>query len=304
MTEKKRSRSLREKASFGRILVAEQFRQFFALPFKAVLLILVVLFQASGWVTHWSWLSTAAAIAFWYLVINIVINVSRVVAVRTYLRRKQLPAKHKDNFTTGLKRVSTLLSHVAFFFVLLHLLGIEITQFFTSISLVAVALVLIFREYLANFLSGIVTLFSDDIMLGDHIEVGGFKGRVVDITLLQVQLQTDAGDIIYIPNTTVAAKEVINYSKREQKTVTAEYTIPPSVLTHNARVEKKIRNELRKQFPDVVNHDAVRVQTDKVDKDAVLFSVKIPFTTYSRERERDAKQVVAQIVVPVLAKAK
>lgn len=296
--------SFREKASFWRILIAEQFRQFFAIPFKVVFLAFIVFFQASSWITHTPWMGTVAAIVFWYLIINIVVNVTRVIMVRYYLRRKQLPSGHKDNFTTGLKRLSTLLSHVVFFFVLLYLLGIQITQFFTSISLVAVALVLLFREYLANFISGIVALFTDDIQLGDYIEVSGFKGKVVDITLLHVELQTDAGDITYIPNATVSAKEVTNFSKRDNKVVTAEFTIPKSVLKHKDKIEGDVRSRLQEVFGDVVSHDKVRFLSEKVDKDSVLFSVKIPFSRYTRDRDRDAKQVVATVVIPVLAKAK
>ncbi len=297
-------KSFREQASFWRILIAEQFRQFFAIPFKVALLAFIILFQASSWITHTPWMGTAAAIVFWYLIINIVINVTRVIMLRYYLRRKQLPSGHKDNFTTGIKRLSTLLAHVFFFFVLLYLLGIQITQFFTSISLVAVALVLLFREYLANFISGIVALFTDDIQLGDYIEVAGFKGKVVDITLLHVELQSDAGDITYIPNATVSTKEVTNYSKRENKVVSAEFTIPKSVLKHQGKLEVDIRKRLEEVFGDVVSHDKVRFLSEKVDKDSVVFSVKIPFTRYTRDRDRDAKQAVAQMVIPVLAKAK
>ncbi len=304
MVERLRKHTLREKASFFRILLAEQLRQFFAIPFKLTLLVLVLILQTSSWVTQLVWLDTAASIAFWYLVINIGINTLRVLSVRYYLRRKHLPSVHKDNFTTGLQRVSTLLAHILFFFALLHLLGIQITQFFTTISLVAVAIVLIFRDYLANFLAGIVTLFSDDIKLGDVIEVSSQRGVVVDITLLHVQLETDAGDIVFVPNTTISTKEVVNFSKRKQKIVFYEYALPTSLLGKQKTVEQRIMRELKQVLPDALRHDEVTVSADKIEKDAVMFLVRIPFSSYSRQSERLAKNAVASQVLAIRSKAK
>ncbi len=49
--------------------------------------------------------------------------------------------------------------------------------------------------------------------IGDWVSLVGIEGRVVDISLGRVTLQTRAGDYVMVPNNIVAQKEIINYSK-------------------------------------------------------------------------------------------
>ncbi len=49
--------------------------------------------------------------------------------------------------------------------------------------------------------------------IGDWVSLVGIEGRVVDISLGRVTLQTRAGDNVMVPNNIVAQKEIINYSK-------------------------------------------------------------------------------------------
>ena len=49
--------------------------------------------------------------------------------------------------------------------------------------------------------------------IGDWVSLVGKEGRVANITLGYVTLQTRAGDYVMVPNNVVAQKEIINYSK-------------------------------------------------------------------------------------------
>lgn len=49
--------------------------------------------------------------------------------------------------------------------------------------------------------------------IGDWVSLVGIEGRVVDISLGRVTLQTRAGDHVTVPNNIVAQKEIVNYSK-------------------------------------------------------------------------------------------
>lgn len=49
--------------------------------------------------------------------------------------------------------------------------------------------------------------------IGDWVSLVGIEGKVVDISLGRVTLQTRTGDHVTVPNNIVAQKEIVNYSK-------------------------------------------------------------------------------------------
>lgn len=92
-------------------------------------------------------------IGFFYITLNLIITFLRRVTVRIYLQKQKYTSEHYDNFTLGIERISHFLIHFIFLISLLYFFGIDIKLFLTSISIFAVAIVLIFKEYISNFIN-------------------------------------------------------------------------------------------------------------------------------------------------------
>jgi len=97
----------------------------------------------------------------------------------------------------------------------LSMFNINVKEAITSLSLIAAALVLITKDYISNLINGMYLTFNKVINIGDQVQVGLQKGKIVDITLTNVHLLNDDDDIIYIPNNTVFSTDIINYTGRE-----------------------------------------------------------------------------------------
>ncbi len=165
----------------------------------------------------------------------------------------------------------------------------------TSISLVAVALVLIFRDYIANFLNSIIIMFSKNIRLNEYVKIGDYKGRIKDISFMNIELHTETGEIVYIANSQVLTKEITNYSKNKSKKIMIDFTTPlissKKITLLESELKKKISNEFMKK------NISSNLNIIKVGKDVIDFSFVIETNNYDYEFERDVRDMCNKIII-------
>lgn len=239
--------------------------------------------------------ATIVTIVLSYVGLSVAVSLVRYLVLRSYLKRNEFSSSHVDNFTTVLKRLSTVIIHVAFVFVLFGLLGIQIRELLTSISLFAVALTLIFKEYITNFISGTAVLFSNRYSVNDYIKVGEHKGRIRDVSFQSVELVTDSGEVVYIPNTVLVTKEVANLSKSDQKTVSEEHAIELPSAKLFSSFEEQLQKSVRKQFPTYAQ--SVSMQLVKAEKDVATVRVSVQVMKYSYQLEQEIRKHIASEVL-------
>ncbi|MBE9478475.1 MAG: mechanosensitive ion channel [Chloroflexi bacterium] len=75
------------------------------------------------------------------------------------------------------------------------------------------------QDIIKNFISGILILLQQPFEIGDSIEVSGFGGTVLNISVRATELKTWDGRIVIIPNGDVYASAVVNYSKSVHRRV-------------------------------------------------------------------------------------
>lgn len=85
----------------------------------------------------------------------------------------------------------------------------------------------------ANIIAGIVLTFTRAFGVGDQVEVGGTRGRVIERSTFVTRIQTLKNVIVLIPNSMVLNNNIINYSKNVGQsglvvhtTITIGYDVP------------------------------------------------------------------------------
>ncbi len=87
----------------------------------------------------------------------------------------------------------------------------------------------------ANMISGLMLIYTRAFREGDRVEINGVVGTVQDQSLLVTRIQTPRNELVSIPNATVIASSVLNYSfaRREiqrpvsiSTTITIGYDVP------------------------------------------------------------------------------
>ena len=233
-----------------------------------------------------------------YLVASIILNLVRFFAITAYRRRCQLPVGERDNFVLGVDSLVALVVFVVTAVSLFSIFDVALQTFLTSISLFAVALVLIFRDYISNFLDSFRLMFSTDFQIGDYIKASEFtKGFIIDISFRATKLKTDNGDVLYIPNTKLITSEVVNYSKTKFKRIVVPFTVPTSSIPDVTVFEENLKTNLQKALPDLVVEKKMYLKITDIHDWQTVFSFEVSVDQYNFSIEERVSKVVYQLVL-------
>jgi small-conductance mechanosensitive channel len=156
---------------------------------------------------------------------NILVSLGRMITARIYLRKSRDEKIH-GNFLLGITWISNILNVVIFLIALMLAFNIRPLEFLTSLTIVAAAIAILSKDYVTNMINGLIIMFTDQISLGDTIQLGDQKGIIEDITLLNLILKNENGDKVIIPNTLILTSQVINHHKDPIHRLTFEFELP------------------------------------------------------------------------------
>ena len=169
--------------------------------------------------------SAAITLILCLLVIRIIKKIfSRILA------KSKLEARIQKYILTGVKAVLYVLTAL----IVIDSLGIPTTSLVALLSVASLGITLAAEDILANLAGGMVLLASHPFNIGDVIEASGVTGTVEDITLNYTRLLTPDGQMVMMPNKTLADSQVTNYSKLGRRRavilVTASYDAPTETV--------------------------------------------------------------------------
>lgn len=91
-------------------------------------------------------------------------------------------------------------------------LGIDVTGVIALASVLTLAISLSLQTALSNLIGGFTLLNTKPFRIDDYVEIGGQAGTVKQIGLTYTRLLTPDGKTISMPNSTVVAADVVNYT--------------------------------------------------------------------------------------------
>jgi len=93
------------------------------------------------------------------------------------------------------------------FITALGTLGVNISAIVAGLGLTGFAFGFAFKDMLSNFISGILIFIYEPFKLGDSIEVEGKAGKVIDINLRYVTIESEDKKVL-IPNSISVSKVI------------------------------------------------------------------------------------------------
>lgn len=189
-----------------------------------------------------------------------------------------------------------MFSFFAFVICAFLIFEIDVKDLFTSISIVAAAIALISKDYVANMINGMIIMFSNQLSLHDYIKIGDHRGRIVDITLINIHLVNEDEDLIFIPNTVVLSSNVVNYTKRRIKKITIDFELHEKKLDDLPKLELYLKTGL-KEYHGYIKKDSYNLKVVQISKDA--FTLKFQFITLqpNKEIEREVRKKIFHLIV-------
>ncbi len=126
-------------------------------------------------------------------------------------------------FRTGVKALMYVLAAL----IVADSLGIPVTSLIALVSVFGLAISLAVQDVLSNIASGLVILFSRPFEMGDYVATNDGEGTVYEISLTHTKLDTPDGQRIMLPNSTMVAGKITNFTtlgiRRVNQSITVSY---------------------------------------------------------------------------------
>lgn len=168
------------------------------------------------------------------VIINCLLN-SRIKISSKLSRHEQ---RSRKTVLILIKKVVKVIIIIISVLNILQVFGVNTNALVAGVGALSVIIGLAFQDVLKDFLVGIAIILESQFAIGEIVEINGFKGEVISLTLKSTRLKSYTGEVKIIANRTIS--EVINYSLNYALT---RVLISVSYEENIERVEK-ILNEL------------------------------------------------------------
>ncbi|MGV3762970.1 mechanosensitive ion channel family protein [Parapedobacter sp.] len=231
-----------------------------------------------------------------FLTGSILIAIGRFTLIAIYRRRNKKNNRVRGNYILGINQIATLLNIVFVILGLMIAFGINPKEFLTSITIVAMAIALLFRDYITNMISGLLIMFSDQFTIGDTVRIGEHQGKIMDITLANIMVKNDDDDIVLIPNNTAFTTNIINQSLQNSRKLTIEFELPLDSSRRPRVLEGDLRDTLKNYGTDIVP-DSFQFRVVGVGKDSVQYKLQFSTTKKDTRLRRQLRNDLYQRII-------
>jgi MscS family membrane protein len=219
-----------------------------------------------------------------FLIYVLMLRLSVSVISLLYLGQKKIKKINikKDNILIGVRNLYRLLFSIGLIVTLFGFFGIDILTLLTSLSIVAVAFVIIAKEFINDLIVGIYNSFADDFEIGDYVKIGNQKGKILEIGLLKLKLHDDNDVIVFIPNSKAYSNEIVNYTKRDIRQMNIDFQLDIKFVKNIELLEKELKTSLEK-FSKYIVEDSYNLKIVEVKKDYLDFKFQYKLNHMDRD---------------------
>ena len=115
--------------------------------------------------------------------------------------------------------------HILLIVSVIAILGVPMASVIAVIASAGLAIGLALQGALSNLAGGIMIMILRPFHIGDFVELAGSSGTVKDVGIFYTVIHTGDNKVITVPNGTVMAAEIINYSKNPTRRVDLVFNV-------------------------------------------------------------------------------
>lgn len=155
--------------------------------------------------------------------------------IRRLLGRSRLDGRVQRIILSAVRTVLYLLCGI----IVIGSLGIDLTSLVALLSVASLGVTLAAEDVLANVAGGLVILSARPFAIGDYIEASGAAGTVEEITLNYTKLATPDGQLVLLPNKSLADSQMTNCTALGRRRIawkmSASYDAPTETVKEACR---------------------------------------------------------------------
>jgi small-conductance mechanosensitive channel len=241
------------------------------------------------------WITQLINGAWTFLLPSTVVSVIRFILISFYNTRHAKKTV-RGNFVLGISQLTAILNVAFFLLAFMVGLGINPVEFLTSMTIVAMAIAVTFRDYITNMISGLLIMFSEQLSIGDRIRIGNEKGRIEDITLSNIVLKNEEDDIVMVPNNFFYTQSITNLSVHRSKFFYVKFELPLNIAHHSDELEADLQDLLR-THPELEKENEVKLSVEQIGKDFVKFKMELVAISSSDRLHRQIENDVLKRIL-------
>lgn len=230
-----------------------------------------------------------------FLTLSILFSIGRYILILLYTKRHERRIV-RGNFVLGVNRLTAVLNTTVGVISIMIALGIDPRVFVTSLTIVAMAIAVIFREYITNMISGLLIMFSDQLSVGDRVKIGVHSGRITDITLTNLIIQDDEDDMVMVPNNLMFVTPIVNLSAHRSALVSIKFEIPLDFAIDIDPLQVRLQQMLL-NHPNLITDAPPELKVLEITKDAVRCKLDIRATSSSNSLHRQLESEILKSVL-------
>lgn len=202
------------------------------------------------------------------LVVILSIIVIFVVIKFIFNRLKRGKSNKAISLLSLIYNICRFVSLAVAIFVIIAVWGMDPTIGLVILCTLIIVAGLGLHSLLNDVFVGMNTIFTNMYEVDDFVEINGFKGKVISISINKTQILASSGELKTISNGQV--KEVVNYSKNP---ISASVYIPientRDTLDFIEKLEEKLR-VLKDEYPQIVEGPIVNGIEDFKDGNVII----------------------------------
>ena len=165
--------------------------------------------------------------------------------------------------------------------ILLQVWGLNLSSLTILGSALGVGIGFGFQDIAKNFASGLVLLFERSVQVGDFIEVNGHRGTVERIQARSIVLKTLDKVSIVVPNSSLLAEEVINWS---HDSPVSRFALPVGVAYgSDCESVKGALLQIAEEHPEVLDYPLPQVLFKGLGDSSIDFELLVWIGNPSRQ---------------------
>ncbi len=221
-----------------------------------------------------TWAAMAGAFLTATVLPAVIILVIGILGVRLVLALTEAALKKTKLEKAAYTLIKTALRVVLYGLLALTVaskLGIDVTGVVALASVLTLAVSLSVQNALTNVISGFTLLYTKPFVSGDFVEIAMQSGTVQEIGLTYTRLATPDNKCISIPNSSVTAAQIVNYTvlgqRRMSIPVSASYETPVELVLQTLRQAGAVEGALEDPAPVAV--------VERYGESAIEYSLRV-----------------------------
>lgn len=236
---------------------------------------------------------------FQFLLFVLVLGLILDLSLLFYRKRNLLKRSENDIVISGTKNVFRLITFAAFVLFALRAWGIDYKTLFTSLSIVAAAMAILFKDFLSPIIAGLILAWSKQLNINDYVKIGEHKGKILDVSLSKISLLNDDDDLILIGNDKAYASEIINYTKSDVPRVSIPFELHINSIESIELLEKNLIDEIA-EFHDIIEKKSFNLKVQSIEKEAISMKFQFTLKNISRDLEKQIRKKTVRKVLNLI----